>query len=69
MEHNNREVDVTKHNQKNPVRENKPNSIGDSLSDNKKEGYPYPEEKDKQANNQPEFIEKTNDTSKTDNKA
>ena len=49
--------------------ENKPNSIGDSLSDNKKEGYPYPEEKDEQANNQPEFIEKTNDTSKTNNKA
>ena len=64
MKHRNANTDVTKHNQKNPVRENKPNSIGDGLKSNDKQGYPFPEEKDKQLKNQPEFIDPKSNNSK-----
>jgi hypothetical protein len=39
---------MTKHNQKTPVTENKSNSIGDSLKSSNKQGYFFPEKKDKQ---------------------
>lgn len=53
-------------NQPIPVRENKPNSIGDGLKESEKEGCPYPSKKDKQEKNQPEFIDANNNTSKND---
>lgn len=68
MRRSNKDADMTKHNQKNPVRENKPNSIGDGLKSNDKQGYPYPEEQDKQFDDQPEFIDPASNNSKTKNK-
>jgi hypothetical protein len=67
MKRSNKETDMTEHNQKNPVRENKPNSIGDGLKSSDKQGYPYPEEQGKQFDDQPEFIDPANNNSKTKN--
>lgn len=64
MKHKDDDTDMTKHNQKNPVRENKPNSIGDGLTSNDKQGYPFPKEGDKQVNDQPEFIDPKSNKSK-----
>ena len=57
MKHSNADTDMTKHNQKKPVRENTPHSIADGRKSTDTQGYPFPKEKDKQADNQPEFID------------
>lgn len=61
MKHQN--ADLAKHNEEKPVRENKPNSIGDGLKPDEKEGYPFPGKADKQYDSQPEFIDPANNNS------
>ncbi|MBG9375862.1 hypothetical protein I5907_06420 [Panacibacter sp. DH6] len=57
------DADLTKNNEEKPVRENKPNSIGDGLKPGEKTGYPFPGKEDKQHDSQPEFIEPANNNS------
>ena len=59
-EKENRKVSTKKQNKDNAVREGENNSI--FKEDNDKENYPYKELHDKQFDNQPEFIDRNNDS-------
>lgn len=60
------DADIAKNSDEKPVRENKPHSIADDKSETEKDGYPFKNNKEKQENNQEEYIDPAGNTSKQD---
>ncbi|CAN5319193.1 hypothetical protein BH11BAC6_BH11BAC6_17120 [soil metagenome] len=57
------DADITKNNTSNPVRENKPDSIASDKKETDKKGFPFKEKKDKQFDNQEEYIDPASNSS------
>jgi len=60
------DADIKKNNEEKPVRENKPNSRADGLSETEKDGYPFKNKNEKQESQQEEYIDNAGNTSKNE---